>query len=398
VQKSLLELLAFAINGNELTMPVLSTGEWHSLFKEAKDHGVHLLITYSLKKKSLVFGDENLTKAYNDLLYITMLYHASSISIIDKFLDKIEQKGIEIMVLKGYYFQSLYPYPALRIMGDVDFFVKHEDLNQIDEILRELCYTKYKESDSDTHHIYFHPNYIMIEIHFAILNKFFDDEQKAFEATVWNERVIKNIKGRLCKVPSEVNHAIYCCLHMMSHLRSSGFGLRHLCDLIFIINRDLSFNWNEFLAKARMLRVFNFVSSILWICHTYLKFEIPEIYLQSIKPSNLSKVHVLMEKILRSGEYGLKDKAYVMNKTLAEYQLNKKFNKVNSPLSLIFPSKHNLSEAYSYAKDNLLLLPVAWIHRIILYLIRTDSKLIEKIPNKVAINQHKDLIKWFSQG
>jgi hypothetical protein len=252
-QKQLIELLALALKEDKLSIPELSVTEWYLLCKEAKEHGVHLLLTYFLKKQNIIIGDENLNQACTELMFITALYHASSTSIIEDFLNKIEKKGIEIMLLKGIYFKSLYPNPALRVMGDVDFYVKKEDFNEVFMVLDEIGYKHFDQNNLDMHYMYIHPNYITIEIHHSLMNNIFSKAQKTFEQLIWNERVVKNIDGRSYTVPSEVNHAIYCFIHMMKHLRATGFGLRHLCDLVFLIKDNQAFDWDEFFEKARKL-------------------------------------------------------------------------------------------------------------------------------------------------
>jgi hypothetical protein len=395
-QKQLIELLASALKGDTIPTPELSVTEWYLLCKEAKEHGVHLLLTYFLKNQNIILGDENLNQACAELMFITALFHASSVSIIEDFLNKIEKKGIEIMLLKGIYFKSLYPNPALRVMGDVDFYVKKEDLNEIFIVLDEIGYKRFDQNNFDLHYVYIHPNYITIEIHYSLMTSIFSKSQKTFEHLIWNERVVKNIDGRSYTVPSEVNHAIFCFIHMMKHLRSSGFGLRQLCDLVFLIKDNQAFDWDELFEKARRFNIYNFVVSILWICNVYFKLEVPEIYLSNIDPKDHDKYHVLLEDILKSGEFGSKDKRYLVNKKLAEYGLDTN-SCGNNPIHFIFPSRHKLSHVYDYVKKYPYLLPFAWIHRIINNVTRSDLLLREKLPNAKIISQHKELVKWLSK-
>lgn len=395
-QELLIELLVTALKEDKLSIPEMPVNEWYSLCKEAKEHGVHLLITHLLRRHNVIMGDENLTKSCTELMFITALYHASSISIIEDFLSKTEKNGIEIMVLKGYYFKSLYPHPALRVMGDVDFYVKKEDLDEVFKILGEIGYKPYNESHSDLHYIYIHPNHITIEIHHSIMTNIFSKSQKTFEQLLWNERVVKNINNRPCIVPSETNHAVYCLIHMMNHLRSSGFGLRHLCDLIYLIRGNQEFDWDQFFEKARKFKILNFAVSILWICNVYLKLEVPDTYLSIVQPNDHEKYHILFEDILRSGEFGRKDKSYSINKKLAEYGLDESSCSDN-PISFIFPSRRKLSNVYDYAKKHPYLLPFAWIHRFINNATRSDLELKEKLPNKRLISQHKELVIWLSK-
>jgi hypothetical protein len=143
-------------------------------------------------------------------------------------------------------------------------------------------------------------------------------------------------------------------------------------------------------------KIYNFVISILWICSVYLKLEVPEIYMSNINPNDHDKYHVLLEDILKSGEFGSKDKRYLVNKKLAEYGLDTSSCNCN-PIHFIFPSRHKLSNVYYYVKKHPYLLPFAWVHRIINNLIRSDLLLREKLPSIKKISQHEELIKWLSR-
>lgn len=397
IQKALVEVLSYAIHDHEPVLPQLTSDDWYSLYIEAREHGVHLMIANLLKKHNIVIGDEETTKVCNNVLFVTALYHQASITKMPEIFDKLKENNIEIVIVKGWYFKTLYPNPSLRVMGDVDFLVKKEDLDKTGDVLKSIGYTLHDESHSEMHHMYTHPKHITLEVHFSLLGSTFSDEQRVFDEIVRKEKTTKTINSQKYFVPSDVNHAVYCCIHMMNHLRSSGFGLRNLCDLVLLIKNSEQYGWDEFFEKTKMMQINNFARAILSICHKYLGLEISIEYTNYINSLDKDKIDRLRDDILRSGEFGIKDKEYLLSKTLAEYHLNSKTAKNGKFSNFLFPSNKKLNHVYGYAKKYGVLLPVAWIHRLMLNLFRTDLSIRNKIPNSKIMNDHEILVNWLNE-
>lgn len=397
IQEALLHLLASAIYGQVPPATGLSNEERHLLCMEAKEHGVHPMIINILKKLNLVIGNEILHNEWSKIFMLTLLYQKSMLSHMDEVLNEFEKNNIQVMILKGLYLKTLYPYPDLRIMGDIDLFVQESDLESACKLISEMGYQWEKNSHSTMHFVFTHSKYIAIELHYSIVGRTLNQSVKAFNRTIWAEHTFKPINNSICIIPSDVNHAVYCCLHMLNHLNTAGFGLRQLCDLVVLFTFSTAFAWDEFFYKAKTLKIFNFVKSLLFICYTYLRLEIPEKYLDVIHTAEKEKAEQLLDQILQSGIFGGKNKEHLISSALAKYRLDLKTNKHHSSLYYFFPKQEHLSHEYGYAKKHLFLLPVAWLHRIFFNLFRADIKITEKLPNKKMIRQRLELIAWINK-
>ena len=57
-----------------------------------------------------------------------------------------------------------------------------------------------------------------------------------------------------------------------------------------------------------------------------------------------------------------------------------------------------LGDRYSYAKKNKILLPIAWIHRIVIWIFDRNSSILEKFKMYVnarsILKRHRELLDW----
>jgi len=397
IQAALMQLLASALQQQEPSSAGLSNEELHLLCKEAKEHDLHPIILNVLKKLNLVIGNEILHKEWSKFVMFTLLYQKSMLLHIHEVLNEFEKNNIQVMLLKGFYLKTLYPLPDLRIMGDIDLFVQENDLSTAFKLLTNMGYRLGKNNHSTIHYVFTHPKYITIELHYSIVGETFNESIKAFDRTIWDEHTSRLVNNHVCIIPSDVNHAIYLCIHMLSHFNTAGFGLRQLCDLVVLVTYSTAFDWDEFFSKTKTFNILNFVKSILFICHTYLRLKVPDRYLAVINAVEKERVESLLAYILQSGVFGGKSKDQLISSALAKYKLNLKNNQYNNSLNYLFPNREQLNHFYSYAKEHAFLLPIAWLHRLFLNLGRKDIKFKDKLPNKKLIMQRIELIKWVNK-
>ena len=83
----------------------------------------------------------------------------------DQLLDLLETQDIPCVIIKGAAAAMAYPYPTLRLMGDVDFLVKRTDFEKAAALLEENGYALAHEKNSASHHYGYSKDRIRFELH-----------------------------------------------------------------------------------------------------------------------------------------------------------------------------------------------------------------------------------------
>ena len=77
--------------------------------------------------------------------------------------------------------------------------------------------------------------------------------------------------------------------------------------------------------------------------------------------------------------------------------VSSKFYKSKNFLRAYFPEQKYLALRYDYCKKSILLLPIAWVHRLIYAVIRKDFSNNSKLPDLKYLNEHVRIIKYYEK-
>ena len=130
-QAALLELLKSSLFYTEPVFPELV--DWDDVFQEAKVHAIISLTAPGVPEEERIKWqmEENLQKAS----FIRLIQAQSEL------IDLFEEHHIPVVILKGTAAAQYFPAPFRRTMGDVDFYVSREQLEEAQAILQENGYT-----------------------------------------------------------------------------------------------------------------------------------------------------------------------------------------------------------------------------------------------------------------
>lgn len=395
IDNALLNILSASINGHLKDEIKLTNEEWEELFQEACSHQIHLII-YPTCKKLFELNPELLTLSehWHKVYVIGSLQMDTRLSDIHNVLKTFEENDIKTMILKGLYFREFYPNPNSRTMGDVDLFVLPEQLEKATNLILDRGYTRTYDENSTMHYSFVHPKYINIELHYSIISINLQQSALSFNQEIWSNIDNFNLNGVKCTIPSYLYHKLYCSLHMAKHFKSCGFGLRQLTDFAMLVkNTDNQFNWDLFFERSDYYGIGRFTGALLLICNKYFNISLPQSVLKKL-PYESSYIHLLLDEIFVSGVFGAKSVAHVNNVALAKYKFSNNANKTNSRLRYYFPPAQKLSSNYKYAKRYPIMLPVAWMHRLVINIMRADLSLSAKAPDNEMIDSRIKLLSW----
>lgn len=283
-------------------------------------------------------------------------------------LEKLEQAGVEPLVVKGIVCRELYPNPDHRMSSDEDLLIPRSQFPLCHRILTDWGMTTPDPEGRSYETPYTQPDgSLYLEIHtslfppdspaFRELNRFFRDA---------HHRAVRQ-KGIPTLEPTD--HMLFLLLHAYKHFLHSGFGIRQVCDIILCANAwGPSIDWQRLLESCRAVRAEQFAAGLFRIGRKHLGFS-PR---KSSYPSQWQSIHVdevpLLQDILASGLYGDADRSrrHSSTITLRAAETRQK-HAAGGVLRSLFPPARSLEQRYSYLKEKPWLLPVAWTERLVRY-------------------------------
>lgn len=360
IQSQLIEFLNSAIHGEKIECSSNDI-QWEGLLEEARAHNVQSLVYSGIGSKTLSNINKETSEQWKKETFLSGVYQLNHINQISYVLNELNQINIPVIVLKGLVIRDLYPKSELRTMSDADILVEEENLEKVKELLLKLGY---EETGITPFHLNYEKNNLKIELHWNIsIEEHFEGVTKYVE-DMWENAVEVQIGTSKALSMNYDDLAIYLCMHMAKHLRSCGFGVRQLCDLVLLVEQKGSLiNWKNFILKTKGFGIDKFSVIIFQMCKKLFNLSIPK-ELENYTNVDGIFLDMLTQEILDSGVHGKRDEDKILAK-LAAYRLEKKEDAtLVKYIKYMFPSvKYLDASKYGYAKRNKILLPIAWIHR-----------------------------------
>lgn len=363
-QKLIINILKASINEKKIMLSGESNIKWDKFINEAKQHKISSLVYSSLDRNSHKYIDNNILNEWRKEILKDNVVQIRFIDNVSRLIKNLNEKGIEVILLKGLVLRNFYSRPEYRTMCDADILVRSNNYLDVKKYLIENGY----KCDEDTHPV--HQSFIdssqtLIEVHWKLINhNYFNGYEKKFEEDIWKKSIDFNFYEVNSKTLCNEDFLIYMCLHMAVHAKYKGFGLRQLYDMAIFI-KTCKIDWTDFYDRVFLYGISKFTKGIFRLLHEIFEVEIPKGILED-KFIRKQDVELLLENVLLSGVHGKKEEVNGFE-DLYEYGNDKQHINSNMKriLKLIFPTREELSDRYKYAKENILFLPIAWIHHAI---------------------------------
>ena len=397
-QKAMIDLLKAAINEKKIVFSKENHIDWDEMVAEAEQHKISALIYSSMDKSSFKYMDNNILSKWKKYISEDSVSQIRHIYNISKLVYSLNEHRIEVILLKGLILRNYYPKPEFRTMCDADILVKPEDYLTVKKYLIKNGYKCY-ENNHPVHQCFMCSNQLVIEVHWKLINEnYLNSNIKDFEEDIWKKSIEVNICGVNCKTLCNEDFLIHMCLHMAVHAKYSGIGVRQLYDVaVFVKNKNIE--WTSFCSRISFYGISKFTKGLFELLHQIFDINIPEDILENEYISK-QDLRLLLKNILSSGVHGKNEEKDGFGQ-LSKYSGNSKYvnNNIKILLKFIFPTRAELSYRYKYAKANVLLLPIAWIHHAIRGIFIRKYGFIKMIKYyKTTLNyidRRKEIIKIF---
>ena len=222
-QQALLELLKASLFGAEPHFP--EGVDWDAVLKEAKDQTVVALVSSAVPKEEA--AKWQVPVAQNKMRFFQILDEQENL------LKLFRDAGIPLVIIKGFAAAQYYPVPLQRTMGDIDFVVPQDRLEEADQLMLENGYAFSHKTDR---HYDYSKNGTEFELHCRYCEKRWDFERLIAEGL--SQAVSCEMYGKAFPVlPTEINGLVLLD-HIRSHLYG-GLGIRQIIDWMMYVHAHL---------------------------------------------------------------------------------------------------------------------------------------------------------------
>lgn len=278
-----------------------------------------------------------------------------------------KEDHLDLIIMKGVTLGHLYPHSEYRFTSDTDILIREEIREEVMDLLLLLGYQYRRQKDNvdefklgDCH---------MIELHTSLWEGFtgFKIEQLERLNLTREDRFI-NLEMDDYKVTTlgYTEHLIYQIYHIIKHFCLEGIGIRYLVDITLYVNQYFShIDFNQFWQQMQEVDYERFCKKVFSIC--VLRFHMnPGSLPQNVMISPEEEETLLVDFINKGSMDDMDNKDWEALNIIAPYFCNptqgrdRKFLRI---AKMIFPPKAFLSEEFYYARENPMLLPIAWIAR-----------------------------------
>ncbi|MDD3693268.1 MAG: nucleotidyltransferase family protein [Oscillospiraceae bacterium] len=370
-----------------------------------------ILALKAAKQCSFFNVSESEMNALNDEMIAAAAKNIQRLSISREVFSEFNKAGISYCLLKGESLAALYNEPSCRISGDTDILIPIEKETECVAIMEKLGYSVPEKSPTSHHICCHHPIGGLVELHLRLYDELFEDVW--FNNKMFNQEPYRKINlDENIRVPvlGITDGYIFTALHFIKHFLSRGAGVRQMMDtLLYAINYKNEIDWNRVNQLMRYLKYDRFMDCVYQIGAEYCKLPVCVPDFQPVEDGLHLRV---LEDMETGGVFGQSQKGrenFFYRYTQARFETFKKNENYQKYMNdwkrqplvkRLFPSRKAIFMKYPYVQKSVLLLPAAWVHRIIDLLIRvlTKKRKMSELyrvpsPDNDIVEKRMDLIK-----
>ena len=275
----------------------------------------------------------------------------------EKILSELEKAGIWYMPMKGIILQELYPKFGMRQMCDNDILFDKVQVDVIKSIMNSLGFDM--EHDDSGHDLAFTKKPISnFELHTELFGIGHDEKMNYYYEDV-KSRLLKDTNNKYGFHFSNDDFYIFMIAHEYKHFNLGGTGLRSLIDTyVYIKKYSSSLDWIYISCELKKLGIHDYENN-----SRKLAFDL----FDDIQLCNEEKK--LLDYYIFSGTYGNTENS--INNNLKKYN----GNKVKYVIDRIILPMEIVKKSYPIFYNNLLLLPLLPLYRLLRGIIRYKNRL-----------------------
>lgn len=343
--------------------------DYQKLFDLANQHQISALI-YNQIYNFDDFPEEIKQRWKRDALKINAFQTRKTMKILQVYRQFLKQ-GLKVLIVKGLVCRSLYPQPDNRQSNDEDLYVRKEEYEAVKDILLKNNFTVISESDDVT--TFIDPvSGLSIELHtalFSLESKAYGNYQRYFDQA-FDKCIVHSIDGVEVYSLEYTQHLLFLILHFAKHFFHGGVGIRQVVDIVMYSEAyGDKVNWDRLYDILKELNIYVLIVNLFAMAHDQLEFDYTKIRV----PEGIDKSDYqdLFDDIMDAGIFGQSSSERIHSATIT---LNTISDGKTSVLKSIFPSLKEMQGKYKYLNNYPVLLPIAYLSRIVNYKKSNSSK------------------------
>ncbi len=359
-----------ALNGKDQVQTALDIKDWNCILDISCTHALHCYVYdfYQPFFKDQLRKDPSMIE-WKNLCLTTVMRQRKDLILVKKVLKELIKEGVPYILMKGPELNNLYPNPSLRLIGDIDLLVHHDDLMRIQSIMPRFGYKHEPEKDTEKEIGFLHEEGLPFEVHHHLFKLSSFGNTDWFIKRVWETRQFDDTLD--CFVMSATEGITYLLAHTAKHVLGTGIGLKTLYDIkLYISAHSTHIQWEQVNTDLKVLGIFDLSLYLLELCRRYLGLELNQHY--SIDESMLSRLY---ELIIRAGNFG-KSQEFILEKRY-ETLLYKEKQTKKRLFSLVFLPLSDMKDRYPLLQRYPVLLPFFWLNRIVKVVFKSKHSINE---------------------
>jgi len=276
--------------------------DWSCFSARVCAHGVAPLAAAHLQKLDLMnhlppqVRTTLLSAYYRNAARNTLLF-----GVVQEVLQACQRQGMEVIVLKGAALaETVYPNRAVRPMGDIDFLVRPEMLEAVDDALTALGYRFVGHGRpkaywrAQYYELTFEPPpaaplAVPIEVHWAL-----ERASRSFRIDhdgLWQRAIPATIAGIETHILAPEDQLLHLCIHLCKHAGSPAIDggrswrLRAFCDLVAVLcHAGPTLDWEALVHRAQAWGVASYLYVPLALTCELSGLGVPTSALAALQP------------------------------------------------------------------------------------------------------------------
>ena len=377
--KALMRLVGAAAQGK--TASKVPEGlDWRKIERLADEQAVQTLLGYGLRLSPALDCPAELRESLvSQMRQEAFSNHAWKHSTL-QLLAEMNAAGIPALLIKGYALADCYAAPDCRMSGDVDVLIDPKDEKRACAFMKAQGFCVEHRWAKGHHDVCQHPQLGCVELHVMLYDEIVED--------VWFGRMDGRefVSEPAIEVATQdgsyrtlgyTDHMIFLMLHLIKHFILTGMSLRMMLDVaLFFSHHAERLDSARFWKTMESLKYGTIAQSILWAMVCYCGIdqtslpglcgdcpESVEMILDDLESGGwLGKID---EKAREEGWYEYNRQLLMKNRSKAQYLLFMLRWKIGAYLKALFPSRKTLAIRYPCVQKSVMVIPFAWVHRLI---------------------------------
>lgn len=371
VQEDFLKIMSKALHGEQITSEPTGDELQEILAIAVKQHLLPVLLE-AFPGACVPDPDKSVLAVYKQLAIGQVTQQAGQTLDFLALYRYLRKEGLHPVVIKGEVCSRLYPQQYHRISVDNDLYIEKTELRACHRALlayglqtdtpEEQLYLKdeitYQDNNQDG------SNRFYIELHSALFDT--DPDAPGNLNACFTDIFTNAVETDGVLAMSPQDHLLYLLLHAFKHFIHSGVGIRQTCDIALWTHAySEQIDWQWVFERCKCVHAEIFAAAQLRIAER-LGFPMPS---ASCWQNITINMEPMLDDMFAGGVFGADSltRLHTSTVTLNAIRKSRSGKKVGIMRSL-FPARTYMAGRYHYVQKYSLLLPVAWISRMIGYI------------------------------